>query len=221
MVHNFTLSTPIQLKSLEGYNADELIDHLMTTMDYLRTRHLPIGLALLAIGDFNHLSIRDTLIISSTNARRLCGRVRNHSENPDVCTAQLIRRMESDGEKDVLGADLQDVTTASKAVGVLACRRAKHPTHQPGGVRLRYYIDRESSSNGKNTHSCINTGMPADGIRPRIFRIRHPWSGTLCQNSQGRCGNQCKKQEETVKTPLVPGRVSNPQPPGPHASQTL
>ncbi|KAI8514571.1 hypothetical protein Bbelb_071620 [Branchiostoma belcheri] len=31
-----------------------------------------------------------------------------------------------------------------------------------GGVRLRYYIDRESS-NGKNTHSCINTGMPADG----------------------------------------------------------
>ncbi|KAI8481936.1 hypothetical protein Bbelb_402980 [Branchiostoma belcheri] len=30
-------------------------------------------------------------------------------------------------------------------------------------------------------------------IRPRIFRIRHPWSGTLCQNSQGRCGNQCKK----------------------------
>ncbi|KAI8491059.1 hypothetical protein Bbelb_311000 [Branchiostoma belcheri] len=32
-----------------------------------------------------------------------------------------------------------------------------------GGVRLRYYIDRESS-NGKNTHSCINTGMPADGV---------------------------------------------------------
>ncbi|KAI8512360.1 Dynein heavy chain 3, axonemal, partial [Branchiostoma belcheri] len=32
-----------------------------------------------------------------------------------------------------------------------------------GGVRLRYYIDRESS-NGKNTHSCINTGMPADGM---------------------------------------------------------
>ncbi|KAI8498018.1 melatonin receptor [Branchiostoma belcheri] len=31
------------------------------------------------------------------------------------------------------------------------------------GVRLRYYIDRESS-NGKNTHSCINTGMPADGV---------------------------------------------------------
>ncbi|KAI8522258.1 hypothetical protein Bbelb_020120 [Branchiostoma belcheri] len=43
-------------------------------------------------------------------------------------------------------------------------------------------------------------------IRPRIFRIRHPWSGTLCQNSQGRCGNHCKKQE-TVKTPLVPGQV--------------
>ncbi|KAI8516992.1 hypothetical protein Bbelb_055730 [Branchiostoma belcheri] len=34
-----------------------------------------------------------------------------------------------------------------------------------GGVRLRYYIDRESS-NGKNTHSCINTGMPADGGQP-------------------------------------------------------
>ena len=31
------------------------------------------------------------------------------------------------------------------------------------GVRLQYYIDRESS-NGKNTHSCINTGMPADGV---------------------------------------------------------
>ncbi|KAI8483116.1 hypothetical protein Bbelb_391350 [Branchiostoma belcheri] len=30
------------------------------------------------------------------------------------------------------------------------------------GVRLQYYIDRESS-NGKNTHLCINTGMPADG----------------------------------------------------------
>ncbi|KAI8493967.1 hypothetical protein Bbelb_283140 [Branchiostoma belcheri] len=31
------------------------------------------------------------------------------------------------------------------------------------GVRLQYYIDRESS-NGKNTHSCINTGIPADGL---------------------------------------------------------
>ncbi|KAI8502649.1 hypothetical protein Bbelb_193510 [Branchiostoma belcheri] len=30
-------------------------------------------------------------------------------------------------------------------------------------VRLQYYIDRESS-NGKNAHSCIKTGMPADGV---------------------------------------------------------
>ncbi|KAI8494105.1 hypothetical protein Bbelb_284520 [Branchiostoma belcheri] len=42
-------------------------------------------------------------------------------------------------------------------------------------------------------------------IRPRIFRIRHPWSGTLCQNSQGRCGNHCKKQEELVETDKNPG----------------
>ncbi|KAI8480758.1 hypothetical protein Bbelb_415000 [Branchiostoma belcheri] len=60
----------------------------------------------------------------------------------------------------------------------------------------------------------------AGSIRPRIFRIRHPWGGTLCQNSQGRCGNHCKKQEEPVKTPLVPGGGSNPQPPGPQ-SDTL
>ncbi|KAI8504908.1 hypothetical protein Bbelb_170170 [Branchiostoma belcheri] len=46
-----------------------------------------------------------------------------------------------------------------------------------------------------------------NNIRPRIFRIRHPWSGTLCQNSQGQCGNHCKKQEEPVKTLLVPGGV--------------
>ncbi|KAI8497654.1 hypothetical protein Bbelb_243060 [Branchiostoma belcheri] len=40
-------------------------------------------------------------------------------------------------------------------------------------VRLRYYIDRESS-NGKNTHSCINTGMPADGgtlLGPLLFLV--------------------------------------------------
>ncbi|KAI8513579.1 hypothetical protein Bbelb_079030, partial [Branchiostoma belcheri] len=51
-------------------------------------------------------------------------------------------------------------------------------------------------------------------IRPRIFRIRRTSleRATLCQNSQGRCGNHCKKQEEPVKTPLVPGRGSNPQP---------
>ncbi|KAI8491264.1 hypothetical protein Bbelb_308970 [Branchiostoma belcheri] len=48
-------------------------------------------------------------------------------------------------------------------------------------------------------------------IRPRIFQI---WSSTLCRNSQGRCGNHCKKQEEPVKTLLVPGRGSNPRPPG-------
>ncbi|KAI8484852.1 hypothetical protein Bbelb_374490 [Branchiostoma belcheri] len=64
------------------------------------------------------------------------------------------------------------------------------------------------------------TSPTGTGIRPRIFRIRHPWSGTLCQNSQGRCGNHCKKREEAVKTPLVPGRGSNPQPPGPQ-SDTL
>ncbi|KAI8518810.1 hypothetical protein Bbelb_020670 [Branchiostoma belcheri] len=61
---------------------------------------------------------------------------------------------------------------------------------------------------------------PHGRIRPRIFRIRHPWSGTLCQNSQGRCGNHCKKQEKTVKTLLVPGWGSPPRPPG-HQSDTL
>ncbi|KAI8490979.1 hypothetical protein Bbelb_313980 [Branchiostoma belcheri] len=39
-----------------------------------------------------------------------------------------------------------------------------HDPKKDEGVRLQYYIDRESS-NGKNTHSCINTGMPADGLR--------------------------------------------------------
>ncbi|KAI8513870.1 5'-nucleotidase domain-containing protein 3 [Branchiostoma belcheri] len=70
-------------------------------------------------------------------------------------------------------------------------------------------------------HSCgVKRELRSLCIRPRIFRIRHPWSGTLGQNSQGRCGNHCKKQEETVKTPLVPGQGSNPQPPRPQ-SDTL
>ncbi|KAI8498314.1 hypothetical protein Bbelb_242580 [Branchiostoma belcheri] len=38
-----------------------------------------------------------------------------------------------------------------------------HRLPPAGWVRLQYYIDRESS-NGKNTHSCINTVMPADGV---------------------------------------------------------
>ncbi|KAI8484952.1 hypothetical protein Bbelb_373590 [Branchiostoma belcheri] len=42
-------------------------------------------------------------------------------------------------------------------------------------------------------------GGGEDTIRPRIFRIRHPWSGTLCQNSKGRCGNHCKKQKEPYR----------------------
>ncbi|KAI8508173.1 hypothetical protein Bbelb_144130 [Branchiostoma belcheri] len=58
-----------------------------------------------------------------------------------------------------------------------------------------------------------NSSSSAKGweIRLRIFQI---WSSTLCRNSQGRCGNHCKKQEEPVKTLLVPGRGLNPRPPG-------
>ncbi|KAI8515835.1 Nucleolar MIF4G domain-containing protein 1 [Branchiostoma belcheri] len=50
----------------------------------------------------------------------------------------------------------------------------------------------------------LGTGSKA-AIRPRIFRLRHPWSGTLCQNSQGRCGNHCKKQGGASKNPSGPG----------------
>ncbi|KAI8497078.1 hypothetical protein Bbelb_250270 [Branchiostoma belcheri] len=47
------------------------------------------------------------------------------------------------------------------------------------GVRLQYYIDRESS-NGKNTHSCINTGMPADGeLSQDVVLLRGPLETTL------------------------------------------
>ncbi|KAI8506098.1 hypothetical protein Bbelb_164510 [Branchiostoma belcheri] len=58
----------------------------------------------------------------------------------------------------------------------------------------------------------------AEKIRPRIFRIRHPWSSTLCQNSQGRCGNHCKKQEEPVKTRWSRAGVRTHNLPGPNLS---
>ncbi|XP_066266287.1 uncharacterized protein [Branchiostoma lanceolatum] len=39
---------------------DDLVDHLITTSDYLRTTHPNIGLVFL--GDFNHLNVRDILL---------------------------------------------------------------------------------------------------------------------------------------------------------------
>ncbi|KAI8506736.1 hypothetical protein Bbelb_151770 [Branchiostoma belcheri] len=63
------------------------------------------------------------------------------------------------------GADVNTRDDWDKTALHLAAVNGHHETVSvllAAGVRLRYYIDRESS-NGKNTHSCINTGMPADG----------------------------------------------------------
>ncbi|KAI8509155.1 hypothetical protein Bbelb_130030 [Branchiostoma belcheri] len=69
----------------------------------------------------------------------------------------------------------------------------------------------QEGTDARDINLLVNLRDPGK-IRPRIFQIRHPWSGTLCQNSQGRCGNHFKKQRQAVKTPLVP----NPQPPVPN-----
>ncbi|KAI8516339.1 hypothetical protein Bbelb_049200 [Branchiostoma belcheri] len=94
-----------------------------------------------------------------------------NAERAVACAALRTAFQNMDPEKEVFLSSEQTMCGTDNAAPAL--RSKVHPaavlmqyTLRPvrsQRVRLRYYIDRESS-NGKNTHSCINTGMPADGV---------------------------------------------------------